>query len=123
PHVTVNVASAQPTTKGPLSIPIRLAKGTGDTSSLALTSEAEGFEIQLADCLSGYTAAVSEAHTDGLEVYRHDRGCLAKLSQFTFSGTTYYPTASDPLSTWQVGDSALFDEFGEPGTSPLRVVV
>jgi hypothetical protein len=60
---------------------------------------------------------------DGLEVYRYDRGCLAKLTQFTFNTKTYIPTAADPFMTWQVGDTAIFDEAGEPGVAPLQIIV
>ena len=72
---------------------------------------------------SGYGALITEANTDGLEVYAFDRNCLAKLTQFSINGRTYFPTASDPFSTWHVGDVARFDEAGEPGVAPLYVVI
>lgn len=92
-------------------------------SLFALSPVADTWTIQMTDCLSGYGATVTEANLDGLEVYQFDRGCLAKLTQFTFGGRTYLPTAGDPFSTWQTGDTAVFDEAGEPGIAPLRLTV
>jgi hypothetical protein len=103
-----------------LKVPVAI-DGAAD-SGLHLTS-ATAYTITLAGCASGYTATVTEANADGLEVYEHDRNCLAKLTQFTWNGTVYYPTAGDPFTSWQVGDIARFDETGEPGTAPLYVGV
>lgn len=106
----------RPRLKIPISIDVAADSG------LQLTS-ATAFTITLAGCASGYTATVTQANADGLEVYEHDRNCLAKLTQFTWNGTVYYPTASDPFTSWQVGDIARFDETGEPGAAPLYVGV
>lgn len=92
-------------------------------AGFSLTASATTFTIQMTSCLSGYTASVTQANLDGLEVYKHDRGCLAKLTGFTYGGRSYIPTAGDPFTTWQVGDVARFDEAGEPGTHALYVAV
>src|SRR5690606_34697779 len=104
-----------------ISIPTRLENASG--TFLALTDPADDFVIELVDCLSGHSATVTKANVAGLEVYRYDRECLAKLNEFTYGGKVYKPTATDPFTTWQAGDTALFDEDGEPGTNPLQVIV
>lgn len=87
------------------------------------TSNADAWTIELTDCLSGYDTTVTEANVDGLEIYRFDRECRAKLTEFIFDGKTYIPTAGDPFTNWQAGDIATFDEVGEPGVNPLRLMV
>lgn len=104
-------------------IPARIEQATAMDGALSLTAAATAHEIQLTDCLSGYTATVTQVNADGLEVYQYDRDCLAKLTEFTYGGRVYLPTAADPFTTWQDGDTAVFDEAGEPGTLPLKVIV
>jgi hypothetical protein len=120
---TVIVVGATPGQRKLTSIPITFANSDRSKARLGLTPEVEGFTVQLAGCRSGYSAAVTQADADGLEVYAFDRGCLAKLTQLTVAGTDYFPTAPDPFTTWQTGDIAVFDEAGEPGTAPLTVIV
>lgn len=122
-HVTVIAAPTGSDGKtGTLTkIPVGIASAF--TESFSLTQVADAYTVQLTSCLSGYSATVTEANTDGLEVYTYDRECLAKLTQFVVGGVTYLPTAGDPFTTWQAGDVATFDESGEPGTAPLRVII
>jgi hypothetical protein len=107
-----------------INIPVSLAPAVSSAQpTLNLVASATAYSLDLTGCLSGYTATVTEANLDGLEVYKNDRSCLAKLTQFTVNGTTYFPTAADPFTTWANGDTAIFDEVGEPGTTPLKVIV
>ncbi len=86
-------------------------------------STATAFSISLTDCVSGYSATVTEANTDGLEAYLFDKGCKVKLLSFTWEGRNYIPTVADPFTTWQTGDVAVFDEAGAPGTYAVQMVV
>lgn len=104
-------------------IPVTVSRAFGSTDSFALNAPADGYEVQMTNCLSGYGATVTQANTDGIEVYTYDRGCLAKLTQFTYDSKTYYPTVGDPFTTWQPGDHAIFDEAGAPGTAPFAVTI
>lgn len=106
-----------------IKIPVAVEQYQNNAAAFALFDAATAFSISLANCGSGYTATVTQANTDGLEVLRDDRNCLAKLTQFTLNGKTYYPTSTDPFTTWQHGNVARFDEFGEPGIAPLYVSV
>lgn len=99
------------------------SRTVGNQAEFGLTASATTWSIQMTGCLSGYTATVTHANLDGLEAYKNDRDCLAKLTQFTFNGRTYVPTSGDPFTTWQPGDIAKFDEVGEPGVEPLYVAV
>lgn len=102
-----------------VAIPVELVDKTGGFSLLA---NATAFTIQLTSCATGYTSTADEGSTN-LQVYKFDRGCKAKLTTFDFGGKTYLPTAGDPFTTWAAGDTAVFDEAGEPGTAPLGVKV
>jgi hypothetical protein len=106
-----------------LSIPVGFVRADNTKNTFSLVSTADTWTIQMTDCLSGYGATVTEANLDGLEVYHFDRGCLVKLTQFTYGEKTYVPTAGDPFTTWQAGDTATFDEVGEPGITPLRLTI
>ena len=103
-------------------IPISFQNSQEATNIFSLV-DATAFSIELTDCLSGYTTTVTETNVDGLEIYNYDRECKAKLTQFSVNGRTYIPTVGDPFTTWQSGDSAVFDEVGEPGNFPLKMVV
>ncbi len=111
------VSRARSMTKIPVSFDDSPSGGFG------LLAAATAYTIQLSGCLSGYSATVTEANLDGLEVYKDDQGCLAKLTHFAINGKQYYPTAADPFMTWQAGDVARFDEIGEPGVVPLYTIV
>ena len=103
-------------------IPISFQNSQQASQVFSLTATT-AFTIELTDCLSGYTTTVTEATTDGLEIYAYDRACKAKLTQFRANDRDYVPTSGDPFTTWQPGDSATFDEVGEPGNFPLKMVV
>ena len=113
-------AGAQARTKF---IPASLEKARTLAGDFSLVSSATSYSIQMSGCLSGFSGTVTQANADGLEVYKYDRGCLAKLSQFVYNGRTYLPTAGSPFTTWQAGDYAMFDEAFEPGIAPLHVAV
>lgn len=104
------------------SIPISFQNSQQATNVFSLV-DTTAFTIELTSCLSGYTTTVTEANSDGLEIYNYDRQCKAKLTQFSANGRTYVPTIGDPFTTWQPGDSAIFDEVGEPGNVPIKMVV
>lgn len=110
---------------GLLDIPIQFSSAllSPADAGLLLANPVQAYEIDLTDCASGRTARVTEADSGGLKVYRHDRGCLARLEGFTYAGKQYFPTTADPFTTWEVGDLAVFDETGEPGAAALKVRV
>ena len=118
--VTSGLGSASGTT--PIRAMVIPSGSSTDTAAFSLTT-ADTWTIQMTECLSGYSATVTNMNLDGLEVYKGDRNCLAKLTEFTVNGRTYFPTVADAFTTWQVGDVARFDEAGEPGVAPLNVAV
>lgn len=79
-----------------------------------LGTPATAYSVDLATCLSGYSATVTEANVDGVEVYKDDRNCLAKLTSFTAGGVTYNNTNAGAVdfTTWLANDSALFASGG-----------
>jgi hypothetical protein len=86
-----------------------------DYGFFALTgTAATAWSVDLAGCTSGYTATVTQANLDGVEVYKDDRTCLAKLTAFTAGGISYSnanPGATD-FTTWVANDTALFTSAG-----------
>lgn len=109
--------------RGMVRIPVALTLPIASETAFALSVPVTAYSISLTDCSSGYTATITEANVDGLEVYRDDRDCLVKLTQFTQGGKVYFPTSYDPFTTWQAGDTAVFDEAGEPGIQPYTLVM
>lgn len=89
--------------------------------SLSLTADATAFSISLEGCASGYTSTATEVST-GLQVYKFDQNCLAKLTTFTVGGIVYVPTAATPFSTWLAGDTATFEDQSDP-TNLINVTV
>jgi hypothetical protein len=77
------------------------------SGALSLTAGATAFQISLGGCASGYASTATEA-SPNLQAYKFDRGCLAKLTSFQFSGVTYVPSSGSPFTTWAVGDTATF---------------
>ena len=75
---------------------------------LALTVNASAYSITVDSCISGLTATINQG-SGSVNVYKYDRGCLAKLTSFTYDSATYTPSSSDPFTTWQVGDEATFE--------------
>jgi len=84
--------------------------------ALAAASE---FSISLEGCASGYTSTASQLQ-DRLNVYKFDRGCLAKLTSLKYNGITYTPSADAKFTTWAAGDAAT---FSDGGTNQIKVVV
>ena len=80
---------------------------------------ASKFNISLGGCASGYTAEANETKV-ALNVYRFDRGCLAKLTSLEYGGIVYLPSAGIPFTTWLPGDSAIFTDGG---SNSIRVIV
>lgn len=79
-----------------------------------LGTPATAYSVYLDDCVSLYRTTVTEANIDGVEVYKDDRNCLAKLVDFTVAGVSYNatnPGASD-FTTWEANDTALFASAG-----------
>ncbi len=79
-----------------------------------LGTAATAHSVSLANCLSGYSATVTEANLDGVEVYKDDRNCLAKLTGFTAGGIVYNATNTGAVNftTWLANDTALFASAG-----------
>ncbi len=75
-----------------------------------LGTPATAYSVTLANCLSAYTATVTQANADGIEVYKNDRNCLAKLTAFTVGGVTYnnVNVGATDFTTWLANDTALF---------------
>ena len=71
-----------------------------------LMSDATAFGITVSGCATGFTGTASEATLAGLSVYKFDRNCIAKLTQFSFNGSSYIPLTD--FATWQPGDTATF---------------
>lgn len=88
--------------------------GTAATAyTVTLDDDPAGDPGGASTCISAYTATVSEANAD-IEVYKDDRGCVAKLTTFTVGATTYNATnagASD-FTTWAANDTAIFASAG-----------
>lgn len=79
-----------------------------DAASLSLTTVSK-YTIRMENCLSGYTHDTTELDPN-IRAYKFDSNCLAKLLTFEYDNITYVPTASDPFTSWQVGDSAFFED-------------
>ncbi len=93
-----------------VTIPVSVSYG----SFGLLGTPATSYSVTLAGCLSLYTATVTQANLDGIEVYKDDRNCKAKLTSITTGGSTY--TSSNPGATdftdWDANDTALFTTAG-----------
>lgn len=87
-----------------------------------LGTPATAYSVSLAGCISSYTATVTEANVDGIEVYKDDRNCLAKLTAFTVGGVTYnnVNVGATDFTTWLANDTAL---FASAGAAIIRVKV
>ncbi len=108
---TVQAAGgAQPTQLKKVKIPITVNYGTFGLLGTAATA----YSVTLAGCLSGYSATVNQTNLDGIEVYKDDRTCLAKLTSLTTGGVTYTstnPGATD-FTTWAANNTAIFASAG-----------
>lgn len=102
-----------------IQIPIQLLEQNSGFNLAAAT----GFDVVLEGCVTGLTATADETTVGGLQVYKDDEGCLAKLTQFETGGVTY--SASNPravdFTTWLAGDTASFTNGA--GTLSIGVVV
>lgn len=99
-------------------IPLRVKYGTFGLAG----TDATAYSVSLAGCVSGYTATVTEADVDGIEAYKDDRSCLAKLTSFTTNGVVYNNTNTNKVdfTTWVANDTAL---FANAGGDTIRVKV
>ncbi|MDB2447141.1 hypothetical protein N9W79_00805 [bacterium] len=103
----------------PINVPVQLTDMSGSLSLAAATT----FDISLENCVSGFTATASELTVGGLDVYKFDQSCLAKLQEFETGGTVYRfdnPGAVG-FTTWLAGDNATFTDAG--GTLSIGVSV
>lgn len=85
---------------------------------------ATAYDVTLAGCLSGYGASVDETNVDGVEVYKDDRSCLAKLTAFTAGGVDYAaanPGATD-FTLWTANDTAYFTNAGNTAKIAVKVI-
>lgn len=102
-----------------VTIPVQILDNASSGFSLAAAS---AYTVSLDGCATGYTSTADESST-ALQAYKFDRGCKAKLTTATIGGLVMIPTAGDPFTTWVAGDTAIFDEVGEPGTNAVLVRV
>jgi hypothetical protein len=102
---------------GLIKIPVKLTEKKKGFS----LADATTYSISLTDCASGYTSTANQ-NSSSLKVYKFDRDCLAKLTQFQLNGFTYTPQAADPFTTWQTGDTATFEVAASPSNT-LQVKV
>lgn len=84
--------------------------------SFSLINEASKYSISLDNCLSGYSSTSTELNPS-MQAYKFDSNCLAKLESFEFQGRTYIPSNSNPFTTWQVGDVAVFEDQVSPSNT------
>jgi hypothetical protein len=99
-------------------IPISVQYGSFGLLGTAATA----YSVTLSNCLSGYGATVNQTNADGIEAYKDDRSCLAKLTSLTTGGVAYTstnPGATD-FTTWAANDTAL---FASAGGATIRVKV
>ncbi|MEZ4743332.1 MAG: hypothetical protein R3B45_12950 [Bdellovibrionota bacterium] len=97
--------------------------GTAATNySVTLDDDPVGDPGGASTCLSSYTATVDETNLDGLEAYKDDRDCLAKLTSITVGGVTYTSTnaGATNFTTWLANDTAL---FADGSANVIRVKV
>ena len=97
-----------------VTIPVALAESSSAIS--LLLAPATDYDMTVDGCASGLTTTANEL-TPSLEVYKFDRGCLAKLTAFTSGGITYVPSSGDPFTTWLAGDTATFEDQSDPTTT------
>lgn len=94
-------------------IPVTVAESQDSAIGLYdgffLAANATSYSISLAGCASGFTSTATEASTN-LQVYKYDKTCLAKLTQFAINGITYSATATGAtnFTTWAANDTATF---------------
>lgn len=121
--------SSQSPVRQKVTIPISVSKrgfnltGTAASAySVTLDQDPAGDPGGVSTCLSGYTATVSKANADGLEVYKDDRNCIAKLTSLTTGGVTYTSTnaGATDFTNWLRDDTAL---FASAGGATIRVKV
>ncbi|MFK7826958.1 MAG: hypothetical protein AB8G05_22640 [Oligoflexales bacterium] len=94
-----------------VSIPIKINNELNiivSDNSLSLTGNASAYSITVDSCISGLSATINQSSAS-VNVYKYDRDCLAKLTTFAYDGATYTPSSSDPFTTWQAGDEAVFE--------------
>lgn len=107
------------TSRDPITVPIQLSDLSGQFTLAAATT----FDISLEGCVSGFTATADETTVGGLQVYKFDQSCVAKLTQFETGGVVY--SATNPgavnFTTWLAGDTATFTDAG--GTQSIGVSV
>lgn len=119
-YVPPKLASQTSTVRrGLTSVPISFAYR--DSDSWFYLASATAFSISLDSCQSGYTSTANQGSTN-LQVYTHDRGCLAKLTTFTYDGIAYTPKTGSTFSTWLAGDTAVFENTGQGVELTVRVV-
>ncbi|MBF0441159.1 MAG: hypothetical protein HQK54_04580 [Oligoflexales bacterium] len=92
----------------------------GSSASLAL-SDAENFLIRLEGCSSGNKGEAT-GQNPYLYIYQNDQGCLAKLINFSSGAITWTSSASNPFSTYQDGETAIFVNE-QNSTSSMQVTV
>lgn len=105
---------------------VTVAVSLSEKKSMGLTSfslaSATSFSMALEGCVSGLAYADISNTNPNIDVYKFDQGCLVKLNNFVFNGITWVPSGGDPFSSWVAGDSAVFEDQGDPANT-MKVVV
>lgn len=99
-------------------IAIEVSVDEGEDTAFRLAA-ASKFQIDLEGCASGYTSSMDEL-SPGLNVYKFDRNCKARLVSLEYSGISY-TVGNVPFSTLNVGDEAEFVDAS--GNNRLRIAV
>ncbi|MGE0172668.1 MAG: LamG-like jellyroll fold domain-containing protein [Oligoflexales bacterium] len=68
---------------------------------------ADTFHINIEGCASGNNPSLDNNSAD-VNIYRFDRGCLAKLIDFGHGSKSYTPEPGFEFTTWAEGDQATF---------------
>ncbi|MBP6217099.1 MAG: hypothetical protein KA436_00770 [Oligoflexales bacterium] len=84
-----------------------------DDGGLGLTATAASYKISIAGCASGLTGTATEADVN-LKVYKQDRSCLGKLTEFVYLTKTYKPKTGSDFTTWLAGNTAVFENTSDP---------
>lgn len=100
---------------------VTIGVAVNEGAALALAA-ATSYSMALEGCASGLAYSNISQANPNVDVYKFDQNCLIKLNAFEIGGISYVPSAADPFTSWAAGDSATFEESGNPSNS-LRVVV
>lgn len=84
--------------------------GSFESRGLDLVSTGTNIKISVSGCATGYSVTNVSITSGVINLYKGDRNCLVKLTQFTLGSTTYASTGSNAVAftTWLSGNVATF---------------